>query len=132
MRPEREGERNKIKTCMLLLPTELPIPRYVRVNLVRTTVDDVIAAFTADGWAWQERLNLGSFQNAVESLGQERFARDPLLFDVLIFPPGTDLHDHPLTSAGDIVLQDRVCVCVCEWGVGVGETGLCVCIFVCE
>ena len=95
-------------------------------------MDDVIAAFTADGWAWQERLNLGSFQSAVESLGQERFARDPLLFDVLIFPPGTDLHDHPLTSAGDIVLQDRVCVCG-GWGVGVGgDWVMCVCIFVCE
>ena len=92
-------------------------------------MDDVIAAFTADGWVWQERLNLGSFQSAVESLGQERFARDPLLFDVLIFPPGTDLHDHPLTSAGDLVLQDRVCVCV-SGGWGWGRLGY-VCVYLC-
>ncbi|KAK7093285.1 28S rRNA (cytosine-C(5))-methyltransferase-like [Littorina saxatilis] len=86
---------------------KLPIPRYVRVNKLKMTVEDVVAAFAADGWVWQGSLSLVDFQSAVESLGQERFGLDPLLPDVLVFPPGTDLHDHPLTTAGNIVLQDR-------------------------
>lgn len=34
-------------------------------------------------------------------------AVDPLLPDLLAFPPGTDLHDHPLVAAGALVLQVR-------------------------
>ena len=30
---------------------------------------------------------------------------DPLLPDVLVFPPRADLHDHPLAQNGSLVLQ---------------------------
>ena len=33
---------------------------------------------------------------------------DVHLPDVLIFPPGTDLHNHPLYVSGLILLQDKV------------------------
>ena len=33
---------------------------------------------------------------------------DVHLPDVLIFPPGTDLHNHPLYISGLILLQDKV------------------------
>lgn len=33
---------------------------------------------------------------------------DEHLPDVLVFPPGTDLHDHPLYVSGHILLQDKV------------------------
>ena len=33
---------------------------------------------------------------------------DEHLPDVLVFPPGTDLHDHPLYVSGHIVLQGKV------------------------
>ncbi len=33
---------------------------------------------------------------------------DELLPDVLLFPPGTDLHDHPLVTSSRLVLQARL------------------------
>ena len=33
--------------------------------------------------------------------------RDSLLPDLLSFPPGTDLHDHPLVASGALVLQSK-------------------------
>ena len=33
---------------------------------------------------------------------------DKHLSDVLVFPAGTDLHDHPLYVSGHIILQDKV------------------------
>lgn len=32
---------------------------------------------------------------------------DPLLPDLLVFPPGTPLHDHPLVLAGQLILQSK-------------------------
>ncbi|XP_076472389.1 28S rRNA (cytosine-C(5))-methyltransferase-like [Babylonia areolata] len=86
---------------------KLPIPRYVRVNLLKTTVEEAVAAFTEEGWAWQGPLGLESFRSQVEALGEEGFGSDPLLPDLLIFPPGTDLHDHPWVTGGCLLLQDR-------------------------
>ena len=33
---------------------------------------------------------------------------DKHLPDVLVFPPGTDFHSHPLYISGHILLQDKV------------------------
>jgi putative methyltransferase len=33
--------------------------------------------------------------------------RDPLLPELLLFPPGTDLHAHPLVRSGALILQSR-------------------------
>ena len=32
---------------------------------------------------------------------------DQMLPDVLLFPAGSDLHDHPLVTSGSLVLQVR-------------------------
>ena len=40
---------------------------------------------------------------------------DPLLPDVLVFPPGTDLHDHPLVKEGRLILQ-VLCVAAVQGG----------------
>lgn len=37
---------------------------------------------------------------------------DELLPDLLVFPPGTDLHDHPLVTEGVLVLQVGSCTCM--------------------
>ena len=34
--------------------------------------------------------------------------RDPHVDNLLVFPQGTDLHDHVLYTKGDIILQDKV------------------------
>lgn len=40
----------------------------------------------------------------------EKASVDELLPDVLLFPAGSDLHDHPLVINGSLVLQ----VCHCD------------------
>jgi hypothetical protein len=37
--------------------------------------------------------------------------QDALLDDVLLFPPGTDLHEHPLVKDACLILQVRSCSC---------------------
>ena len=36
---------------------------------------------------------------------------DALLPDLLNFPPGTDLHDHPLVESGALILQVQIYRC---------------------
>ncbi|KAL8571960.1 hypothetical protein ACOMHN_026172 [Nucella lapillus] len=83
------------------------IPRYARVNLLKTTVQEAVAMFTAEGWQWRGGLNLETFPEDLEALAQEGFGSDPLIPDLLIFPPGTELHDHPWVKGGCLLLQDR-------------------------
>jgi putative methyltransferase len=80
------------------------------VNLLNTTLDDAIAAFADEGWQWVGELSVSDFQGQVGALGEDQFGRDALLSDLLIFPPGTELHEHPLTLGGKVVLQDRVSI----------------------
>jgi putative methyltransferase len=72
-------------------------PRAARVNELRGSVAEALAwlrappAEHAPRWA-----ALGA---AAE--------QDPVLPEVLLFPPGADLHDHPLVLDGRLVLQSR-------------------------
>ncbi|XP_041377774.1 28S rRNA (cytosine-C(5))-methyltransferase-like [Gigantopelta aegis] len=77
------------------------LPRYVRVNLLNTTVQDVLATFEAE--EWKQNTSCSN----ISKLKEDEFMVDPVLPDVLIFPPRTELHDHDLYHSGSIVLQDR-------------------------
>ncbi|KAJ2710585.1 hypothetical protein H4R19_003677 [Coemansia spiralis] len=87
------------------LRDEVPTFRYVRVNLLAASVDEVVGHFERDGYRLidAERDQLHSVLRA----GSRSFIRDPDLHDVLAFAPGTDLHAHPLLASGGIVLQDK-------------------------
>ncbi|ORX48495.1 S-adenosyl-L-methionine-dependent methyltransferase [Hesseltinella vesiculosa] len=64
------------------------IPRYVRVNELKTTVDKMIKVFKQEGYTFS-------------------FIKDEHLADLLVFHPRADFHDHPHYLAGDIILQDK-------------------------
>eukprot|EP00850_Spirogloea_muscicola_P018585 SM000172S03058 [mRNA] locus=s172:85266:89635:+ [translate_table: standard] len=64
------------------------MPRYARVNTLKTTVQDVLDAFRTS----QANLTI---------------RRDDLVPELLIFPPGTDLHDHYLVRSGLLILQGK-------------------------
>ena len=49
----------------------------------------------------------GSLED-LRALKGKCFLLDPLLPELLVFPAGTDLHDHPLYQAGHLILQDKV------------------------
>eukprot|EP00850_Spirogloea_muscicola_P000603 SM000002S05683 [mRNA] locus=s2:1487313:1491459:- [translate_table: standard] len=64
------------------------MPRYARVNTLRTTVQDVIDDFTT-------------------SHASLTIRKDDLIPELLVFPPGTDLHDHYLVRSGLLLLQGK-------------------------
>ncbi|KAF3947041.1 hypothetical protein CMV_026771 [Castanea mollissima] len=64
---------------------EVSKPRYVRVNTLKMDVDSAL-------------LELGQ-QNMVE--------KDNMVPDLLILPPSTDLHNHPLVTNGSVFMQGK-------------------------
>jgi len=78
-------------------------PRYARVNLLQTTVDDVVAHFVAEGYKLCELVS----KSTICREEPKNFGRDDLLDDLLQFSPGLDLHDHPFVSGGKLILQDK-------------------------
>lgn len=79
------------------------LPRYVRVNTVKTTVDDVVDYLKRDGLSY-----LGEASRMEDlTLKDKEFLRDMHLPELLVFSPKTDFHDHFLYKAGHIILQDK-------------------------
>ncbi|KAF8966986.1 hypothetical protein BGZ46_000275 [Entomortierella lignicola] len=81
---------------------ELLLPRYVRVNLLMMTPQQVIDAFIADNWTF-----LPSPPSPPAPPGPNTFHRDEHLDFMLVFPPKSDLHLHPLYTSGVLILQDK-------------------------
>ncbi|CAB4032366.1 probable 28S rRNA (cytosine-C(5))-methyltransferase [Paramuricea clavata] len=81
----------------------MQIPRYVRVNTVRTSTEEVIAWFTENGFKLRRKRSIvDSIQMASGT-----FCVDEHIPNVLVFPAGTDLHDNILYKEGKIILQDK-------------------------
>ncbi|MCL7033759.1 hypothetical protein MKW94_028748, partial [Papaver nudicaule] len=80
--------KKKVKSVedLLLLNNPNPDfskPRYVRVNTLKM-----------------------DFESAFRELSkQHKVEKDDIVPDLLVLPPGTDLHDHPLVKNGSIFLQ---------------------------
>jgi hypothetical protein len=51
--------------------------------------------------------------------------RDGLLRDVLVFPPSTDLHDHPLVSDRSLILQVSMLIALPVWAASAHITYAC-------
>ncbi|XP_056455746.1 probable 28S rRNA (cytosine-C(5))-methyltransferase [Gadus chalcogrammus] len=79
------------------------LPRYVRVNTLKTTVDDAVDYFKRDGFSY-----LGEANRLDDlDLKAKSFVRDLHLSDLLVFAPKTEFHEHFLYKAGHIILQDK-------------------------
>ncbi|KAF7646131.1 hypothetical protein LDENG_00192590 [Lucifuga dentata] len=80
-----------------------PLPRYVRVNTLKTTVEDAVDYLKRDGFSY-----LGQAYKLEDlTLKERNFVRDQHLPHLLVFSPKTDFHDHFLYKAGHIILQDK-------------------------
>lgn len=93
-----------------LLPKEIRftarLPRYVRVNTLRATVKEVQAVLAADGFQLQDARY--DHREAAWAAGSEQhYFVDAHIPSLLVFSPGTDLHDHSLLTSGRIILQDK-------------------------
>ncbi|NXG89799.1 NSUN5 methyltransferase, partial [Stercorarius parasiticus] len=85
-------------------PGASQVPRYIRVNTLKTCVDDVIDFFKRQGYSY-----LGTAANVEElrALSGKKFLLDLHLPELLVFPPQTDFHDNLLYTSGHIILQDK-------------------------
>lgn len=80
------------------------VPRFVRVNTLKTCPEDAIDYFKRQGFSYQGRA---SSLEDLRTLKGQHFLLDPLLPELLVFPAQTDLHEHPLYRAGHLILQDK-------------------------
>ncbi|GFR79785.1 ribosomal RNA small subunit methyltransferase F [Elysia marginata] len=102
------GARTLRELCQMSSQELLPkIPRYMRINQIKSSVECVIKDLKAEEWEFVGNFSQDDFKARALSLTQWQFGLDPVLPDLLVFPPGTDLHDHPLTTSGVLVQQDR-------------------------
>ncbi|CAB4440544.1 unnamed protein product [Rhizophagus irregularis] len=77
------------------------LPRYVRVNTLKTTVEEVIEHFQSEGYVLEEPIKI------LNNLSPKTIRKDFHLSDLLVLPPNTDLHNHILYLSGKIILQDK-------------------------
>ncbi|KAL2919675.1 hypothetical protein HK105_200589 [Polyrhizophydium stewartii] len=98
--------RRQCKNNEDLIPSHIRnaivLPRYVRVNTIKTTVEKVMRHFADKGYS----LGLPE-ELAASEIPPMRIFRDEHLPEMLVMPPNTDLHDDPLLVEGHIVLQDK-------------------------
>ncbi|NXT58873.1 NSUN5 methyltransferase, partial [Pluvianellus socialis] len=85
-------------------PGASQVPRYVRVNTLKTCVDDVIDFFKRQGYSYLGKA--GSVEE-LRTLSGKKFFLDLHLPELLVFPPQTDFHDNLLYTSGHIILQDK-------------------------
>ncbi|NXK11985.1 NSUN5 methyltransferase, partial [Herpetotheres cachinnans] len=85
-------------------PAASQVPRYVRVNTLKTCVDDVIDFFKRQGYSY---LGQAASVEELRALSGKKFLLDLHLPELLVFPPQTDFHDNLLYTSGHIILQDK-------------------------
>ncbi|XP_061193692.1 28S rRNA (cytosine-C(5))-methyltransferase-like [Saccostrea echinata] len=88
--------------------TSEALPRYVRVNQIKVTVEEVIKVFMDDGWTLVPTPDeVDSFIETCRNLGESEFMKDFHLSDLLVFSAYTDLHNHHLVQKSKVILQDK-------------------------
>ncbi|XP_064324102.1 28S rRNA (cytosine-C(5))-methyltransferase isoform X1 [Phalacrocorax carbo] len=116
-RPRLEAELARLKVQQkvsrnedLLAPTQAAspgasqVPRYIRVNTLKTCVDDVIDFFKRQGYSY---LGKAASVEELRALSGKKFLSDLHLPELLAFPPQMDFHDNLLYTSGHIILQDK-------------------------
>lgn len=79
------------------------LPRYARVNTLKTTVAQACAALEHEGYR-KSRAPAGAVL-AAPAAGS--FWVDPLVPELLVLPAGTELHQHLLVREAALVMQDK-------------------------
>ncbi|KAM4610833.1 28S rRNA (cytosine-C(5))-methyltransferase [Polymixia lowei] len=104
MKIKQKVSRNRdLLPASVQTPEADQLPRYVRVNTLKTTVDNAVDYLKREGFSYLgEAYRLDNL-----SLLRKDFVRDLHLSDILVFSPKTVFHDHFLYKAGHIILQDK-------------------------
>ena len=112
---------NNILTAFILENKEIIIqqPRYVRVNLLKTTMDLVLAHLKREGLILKPNPeNYEKFLQYIVNLEEHEFMIDFHLSEyLLVFPSKTQFYDYPLYIDGSLILQDKAsCLTVAALG----------------
>jgi len=80
------------------------LPRYVRVNTLKMTLDAAVAVLCAEGWT-----HVPVPMEGIPSAPPEPplFWVDPHVPSLLVMPPETELHEHALVQSSALILQDK-------------------------
>ncbi|XP_055331773.1 28S rRNA (cytosine-C(5))-methyltransferase-like [Paramacrobiotus metropolitanus] len=99
-------EIKSTKTAMTL-----STPRYVRVNTLKTTTEEVCKRLQEEGFELEEydaSISQHTFlKTIIRKLKKTVFFRDYHVPDMLVFHPTVIFHDHPLEKEGKVILQDK-------------------------
>ena len=85
---------------------KIRLPRYVRVNTVKCSIEDAIIHFERRGWKLSDVKtdeNGGNVMNPPKGV----MVHDQQVPNLLVFPAGVSLHDDSLVNSGAVILQDR-------------------------
>ena len=110
-----------ILTVFILENKEIIIqqPRYVRVNLLKTSMDLVLAHLKREGLILKPNPeNYEKFLQYIVNLEEHEFMIDFHLPEyLLVFPSKTQFYDYPLYIDGSLILQDKAsCLTVAALG----------------
>lgn len=91
----RRGAKSDSELALGIDVRAARIPRYVRVNSLKWSVEEAVKTFQRGGYA---------FGNPHDEM---KFARDTHVENLLSFPPQTQLTDTPEYADGRLILQDK-------------------------
>ena len=86
--------------------TRVRLPRFLRINALKTTVEEAKAHIASLGFCFVEPER-GSDSSNNLAPAPKTFMLDPILPGVFVLPPGTSLHEDGEVARGALVLQDR-------------------------
>nr|XP_050844507.1 28S rRNA (cytosine-C(5))-methyltransferase [Vespula vulgaris]XP_050844508.1 28S rRNA (cytosine-C(5))-methyltransferase [Vespula vulgaris] len=83
-------------------------PRYVRVNTLLLSVNEVVQNFEYEGWSLVlEYTDYSSYLKLISNLSEPYFTKDYHIPELLVFPHGTSFFNHPSYKNGEVILQDK-------------------------
>lgn len=85
------------------------LPRYARVNTLKIQKIALVERLERAREAIRKRMREDSEECKKKKPRKvlPPFHEDAVIPDLLVFPPGTDLHAHPAVRSGQLILQDR-------------------------
>ena len=84
-------------------------PRYVRVNLLKTSLELILTNFKREGYILKSTpKEYQEFIEDIKTLNEFEFMLDfHMPSYLLVFPSRTQFYNHPLYLDGSLVLQDK-------------------------
>ncbi|XP_044142978.1 28S rRNA (cytosine-C(5))-methyltransferase [Bufo gargarizans] len=83
------------------------LPRYVRINTLKTSMNDVITYFKRKGYTYLGKArSIKELVDFAQKSGK-LFLQDLHIPNLLVFRPSTDFHKDSLYTAGHLILQDK-------------------------